>query len=500
MQISTTAVLGLTAIGGLCAQSWEDRVEARWPGAAILKVTEQEFTSFLHQNLAQLGDKAAGVGAFQSAQARAYGLPHAAGFLFPTPPAVLPESGLSLNAAISEANEPNGDPNSGGGIPTLISVGDEGQGHLSPGDDDWWRFSVTRRFDLIINTTRIGTANVSDTVIELYDVGSNLLAANDDFLGYGLYSRLDVTLDTGVYYVKVRAFSPTQEGEYGLDIHEPLPSSGLQTVAEGPEDNGDPNNGGTPTPADCNTRCLGNIESGTDTDWWSFTLTADTDVVLQTGPDNPGGAEVGDSTMTLRDAMGASIEFDDDDGPGLYSFISRTLTAGTYYVEVDGFGSTRTGYYNLDILCLGGTVPASYTITGQGCAGSNGNTPFLSVGDPEQPVIGTTFSVRCNDLNASMPTIASLGFSQTLDGGFQCPLDLTPFGAPGCTVYSDSVVSFVLVVDPVTSSSLISVEIPREPSIEGVVFYEQVYVLDPAANAFGAYMSDALVGVLGRRD
>ena len=145
-------------------------------------------------------------------------------------------------------------------------------------------------------------------------------------------------------------------------------------------------------------------------------------------------------------------------------------------------------------------VTASYTITGQGCAGSNGNTPFLSVGAPEQPVIGTTFSILCNDLNPGLLALGNLGFTQTLFGGFQCPLDLSPFGATGCTIYSDSTVFFPLVVDPVTEAAVFSLEIPRLAYLEGLTFYEQVFVLDPAANSFGAYMSDALIGVLGRRD
>ena len=44
------------------------------------------------------------------------------------------------------------------------------------------------------------------------------------------------------------------------------------------------------------------------------------------------------------------VEFDEDDGPGLYSRIEDVvLTSGVYYVRVAGYSGSYTGTYRLTI-------------------------------------------------------------------------------------------------------------------------------------------------------
>lgn len=74
-----------------------------------------------------------------------------------------------------------------------------------------------------------------------------------------------------------------------------------------------------------------------DEDWVTFTLAGQSQVTLLTsGPS-------GDTRMTLFDSGLSQVEFDDDDGAGLFSAIDRVcgvdpLPAGTYFVHVDEFG------------------------------------------------------------------------------------------------------------------------------------------------------------------
>ena len=104
----------------------------------------------------------------------------------------------------------------------------------------------------------------------------------------------------------------------------------------------------------------GEITTGTDEDYYAFTLTTPSFVTLQT--DAHGTTPVGDTKLWLyRDTFttetppacsGTSgcIEFDEDDGPGLYSRIDeRGLPAGTYYARVTGYSTTYTGTYRLTI-------------------------------------------------------------------------------------------------------------------------------------------------------
>lgn len=77
-----------------------------------------------------------------------------------------------------------------------------------------------------------------------------------------------------------------------------------------------------------------------DEDWYVFTLAEPSTVLLGTsGPS-------GDTRMWLYNSRLIQIEFDDDDGPGLFSEIDRlcgvdALPAGTYFVQVDEFGDNN---------------------------------------------------------------------------------------------------------------------------------------------------------------
>ncbi len=73
----------------------------------------------------------------------------------------------------------------------------------------------------------------------------------------------------------------------------------------------------------------------TDVDWWTFTLTAETTVEMQTS-----GAS-GDTRMWLYDSSDNEIGYNDDD-TGLFSRIRvGCLPAGTYYVKVDEYGNNN---------------------------------------------------------------------------------------------------------------------------------------------------------------
>lgn len=105
-----------------------------------------------------------------------------------------------------------------GGCPDWYLEGDDDRFHArafsvpsyqshafcSPDDEDWISVSATAG-----NIYRFETLNLSsgtDTILELYNSGGTLLAANDDG-GPGLASVVDYTPDvSGTYYAKVRRF------------------------------------------------------------------------------------------------------------------------------------------------------------------------------------------------------------------------------------------------------------------------------------------------------
>ena len=86
---------------------------------------------------------------------------------------------------------------------------------------------------------------------------------------------------------------------------------------------------------------LGNIETGSDSDWFAVTLTAGTsyrfDVI---------GGTLLDPYLYVRNSGGSLVASDDDSGVGLNSQLTYTpALSGTYYVEVRGATSSDIGSY-----------------------------------------------------------------------------------------------------------------------------------------------------------
>ncbi|MHC4392403.1 MAG: hypothetical protein ACYS22_13975 [Planctomycetota bacterium] len=97
-------------------------------------------------------------------------------------------------------------------------------GSLDAGDVDY--FAITMNtiaifpppvYELTIETT----VTSADTVIELYK-GQTLIAANDDAPGLGLGSRIVHTDTASSYYIKVRHYSSTGEGNYAISVKQTL--------------------------------------------------------------------------------------------------------------------------------------------------------------------------------------------------------------------------------------------------------------------------------------
>tara|TARA_B100000686_G_scaffold30848_1_gene31694 strand:- start:19775 stop:28831 length:9057 start_codon:yes stop_codon:yes gene_type:complete len=85
-----------------------------------------------------------------------------------------------------------------------------------------------------------------------------------------------------------------------------------------------------------------------DEDWFVFTTTAASDIVLETGA-GAGTDNVGDTKMWLfNNPDSAYVDYDDDGGTSGYSKITyRSYAAGTYYVKVAGYTGTYAGAYVL---------------------------------------------------------------------------------------------------------------------------------------------------------
>lgn len=85
----------------------------------------------------------------------------------------------------------------------------------------------------------------------------------------------------------------------------------------------------------------GNIQSGADLDFFTFTLTAPTTVTIRT-------TGLVDTYGTLFTATGSVVTRADDTSDTNLNFsITRTLIAGTYFVAVEGYDTSDVGAYTL---------------------------------------------------------------------------------------------------------------------------------------------------------
>ncbi len=121
-------------------------------------------------------------------------------------------------------------------------------------------------------------------------------------------------------------------------------------------------------------------------------------------------------------------------------------------------------------------------VYGVGCAGSNG-TPDLSFSGSS--ALGQTLTTHLSAAAAGAPVFLNIGVYTSIP----FPLDLTPFGAPGCLIYSDVQGTGSTTADASGSAS-ISLVVPSTSTTTCATLYFQWLVLDPPANQIGLSVSN----------
>lgn len=136
------------------------------------------------------------------------------------------------------------------------------------------------------------------------------------------------------------------------------------------------------------------------------------------------------------------------------------------------------------------TGSAGYGFFAQGCPGTLGITNLSGT----QPQLGSTLSVSMNNLPFAAALMVA-GLSNTVSSIGPLPVDLTILGMPGCFGrVSLDLTEFVVGAGTTATWNL---ALPINPGLSGFLLYNQAFVLDPAANAFGFVTSDAAGMVLG---
>ncbi len=199
------------------------------------------------------------------------------------------------------------------------------------GDVDWFKFTLGAKVGVVVYAR-----SAFDTTGELWRDGGlfadSLVARSNDAGREPNYRDFLIwrTLDPGTYYVKVAGFV-FSSGTYTVHVDtivDTTSTADAQAVEPG-------------------VAARGLIDPAGDVDYFSFNLSAETDVMLRAGPDN------NDTVGELLDSTGTKIAENDDGflyGTPHQFLIRRKLAAGTYYVKVRSFFSLRrTFIYSLHV-------------------------------------------------------------------------------------------------------------------------------------------------------
>ncbi len=148
------------------------------------------------------------------------------------------------------------------------------------------------------------------------------------------------------------------------------------------------------------------------------------------------------------------------------------------------------GWYN------NGPTTNSPVTMGQGCPTNYRNYGFFPYRGGKLWLYGYS-RVK----NKKLPGVMMIGSNDKKWGNLTLPLDLTPFGAPGCKLYIDIIQTAISFTDPASSSGYILYRmgcVPNLPILDGMSFYCQQLVLDPSYNAFGVRMSPYRKYIIGQ--
>jgi len=214
----------------------------------------------------------------------------------------------------------------------------------SSGEEDYFSFQARAGTTY---TIQIILGSLGDSVLRILDSQGQSLAYNDDYRG--LASLISYTPRTSeTLYIVVGGFSQAYTGSYELSIYEGFPPTPtprpIPTPAPtpGPDDHANSIPGATLVLAPSSTS--GVIGYPVDQDFFSFEAEAGDTYTIETTL-----VTLGDSTLTLYDASGLQLAFNDD-YRGLASRITYTATASeTIYVAVQAWSSCCTGSYTLSI-------------------------------------------------------------------------------------------------------------------------------------------------------
>lgn len=201
-------------------------------------------------------------------------------------------------------------------------------------DSDWFRIGLTAG-ETYTFTVYLPPSGLSDSILTLRDATGAQITQNDDANTGArlLYSEITFTATTtGDYFLDVSSFG-TATGDYYISSSRPTDDAAGDTAATA---------GALTIDA---APISSQLDQTGDHDWYEVTLEAG--VIYEFTTNATGNAGDADTTLTLRDANGNVLAYNDDSS-GTYSRVRITAPSdGTYYLDVGGWADSQAGAYEL---------------------------------------------------------------------------------------------------------------------------------------------------------
>ncbi|HEX5053340.1 MAG TPA: kelch repeat-containing protein [Planctomycetota bacterium] len=138
-------------------------------------------------------------------------------------------------------------------------------------------------------------------------------------------------------------------------------------------------------------------------------------------------------------------------------------------------------------------TPATYTVAGGGCPGTNGLSPSLST--TLRPWLGETFAVTIGQLPNNSIALMISGLSDTMWALGSLPASLAAIGMPGCLLQVDPFLIDAIL--PVGNTAVWMLPIPQAATLLGAQFFNQGGALDVGANAANLIVGNHGAAVIG---
>ena len=393
------------------------------------------------------------------------------------------------------------EPNASTATATLLPCGAEAIGSLgSATDEDWFRVVLPAAMDFWAATGPTLTNEVGDTVLTLRDAAGGPLLGSDDGVSRGLHAALFApTLAAGTYFVCVSAgAAAVPGGGYLLDVRCRVPAAAATpTIAPEAGENNDPTTGGTAANALLPARCSGSLSAtgpGGDWDFWRLLVFGDGVLRLSFAPTATLAAAAEDPVVYVFDGAtppnylaGPFYASDRNQWDQVHEL---PVAGGLLHVAVRGVAGSAPGDYLLDATV---TSAASVTVHAGGCGGRMLSLPQTSVGAGqalllERPQLGSTWSLEGSNLGAN-------GYAFHVVGLLPTSVDLTPYGAVGCTLEVDFVDTVFQFADAAGRATW-SLPVPDTGALLGQQLHNQAAVLD-LSNPLGITISNRVSAVIG---